>query len=304
MSFVSVIIPNYNHAIFLQQRIESVLSQSFQNFEMIIIDDCSTDDSRAIIETYRNHPKVSQIVYNEQNSGSAFKQWINGISLAKGEWVWIAESDDWAEHDFLERMIQAVTENPTCGLVYCRSFYTNEKGERLWPVTDEKKTVFHQGETFIRETLSCYNAIVNVSSCMYKSELFIPEKVALYERMRLCGDWFFYVLLAEKADVVEVQSPLNYCRRHGANISENAETRGLTFLEGADVLDYILDHHSVKKSYYSRFWGRQWAKYEKQWGFSAETNTAIRKRLRVKHRSIIRYHGIYLVRNLFRRCRK
>ena len=152
MSFVSVIIPNYNHAIFLQQRIESVLSQSFQNFEMIIIDDCSTDDSRAIIETYRNHPKVSQIVYNEQNSGSAFKQWINGISLAKGEWVWIAESDDWAEHDFLERMIQAVTENPTCGLVYCRSFYTNEKGERLWPVTDEKKTVFHQGETFIRES--------------------------------------------------------------------------------------------------------------------------------------------------------
>ncbi|MDR1783951.1 MAG: glycosyltransferase, partial [Dysgonamonadaceae bacterium] len=98
---VSVILPNYNHARFLEQRIQSIVDQTFQEFELIILDDCSTDDSRGIIENYRDNPKVSQIIYNEQNSGSTFKQWIKGINAAKGEYIWLAESDDWAENDFL-----------------------------------------------------------------------------------------------------------------------------------------------------------------------------------------------------------
>jgi hypothetical protein len=166
-------------------------------------------------------------------------------------------------------------------------------------VRDENAIVLHQGETFICETLSCYNALVNVSACLFKRSLFKPEQVSLYENMRLCGDWLLYVLLAEQADVVEVKSPLNYCRRHGTNISEDAEARGLSFLEGVNVLDYILDHHQVKKAYYSRFWGRQWAKYEKQWGFSEATNSAIRERFRKRYKSIIIYYNIYIVRNSF-----
>ena len=305
MKKVTVIMPNYNHAPFLRQRIESVLGQSFRDFEVIIMDDCSNDESLSIIETYRNHPKVRDIVYNEQNSGSAFKQWVRGIGLARGEGVWIAESDDWAELDFLEKMMQAIEKNSSCGLVFCKSYCTDEKGKLLWLVPDEKKVVVHQGESFLRKTLSLYNAIVNVSSCLFKRELFDPRKVVLYEHMRLCGDWFFYSLLAEKADILEVKSPLNYCRRHGTNISEDAETRGLSFLEGIDVLDYILEHHTVKRSFYSRFWGRQWAKYEMLWGFSSETNSAIRKKFAErKYKSIIRYYRIYHIRNVFRRCRK
>lgn len=304
MPAVSVIVPNFNHAAFLKQRIDSVLNQTFQDFEMILIDDCSSDDSRAIIETYRNHPKVSQVVYNEQNSGSAFLQWNKGIAMAKGDWIWIAESDDWAEHDFLERMTRAISDHPSCGLAYCRSYRTDEQGNLLWEVPDENTVVRHQGETFIRETLSCYNALVNVSACLFKRSLFKPEKVSLYENMRLCGDWLFYVLLAEQADVVEVKSPLNYCRRHGTNISEDAESRGLSFLEGANVLDYILDHHQVNKAHYSRFWGRQWAKYEKLWGFSKATNSAIRDRFKDRYKSIIKYYNIYIVINYFKRWRK
>src|SRR6187549_2432119 len=94
---VSVIIPNYNHAKFLRQRLESVLNQSFRDFEVIILDDCSTDESFQVIEDYRAHPKVSHIVFNKENTGSTFIQWKKGIELAKGEWIWIAESDDWCE---------------------------------------------------------------------------------------------------------------------------------------------------------------------------------------------------------------
>jgi glycosyltransferase involved in cell wall biosynthesis len=80
---LSTIIPNYNHASFLEQRIDIVLNQTCQDFEVIILDDCYTNNSREIIERYRNHPKVSRIVYNEVNSGSTFKQCEKGITLAQ-----------------------------------------------------------------------------------------------------------------------------------------------------------------------------------------------------------------------------
>lgn len=293
MSQVSVIVPNFNHAPYLRQRLDSILEQTFQDFELIVIDDCSTDNSHEVIESYHSHPKVSQIVYNERNSGSAFRQWVNGITQAQGEWVWIAESDDWAEPTFLETMMRAVTEHPTCGLAYCWSYRTDEKGTLLWDVPDKKEVKLYRGETFIREKLLFSNVLVNVSACLFKRELFKPECVTLYEQMRLCGDWFFYVLLAEQANVVVVKSPMNYCRRHGTNISESAEAKGLTFLEGAEVLDYIVDRYHIKQLEYARFWGRQWAKYRRIWNFSSETNAAVRKRFALQHPGIYLYYLIY-----------
>src|SRR5690348_15535502 len=85
---VSVIIPNYNHADHLQQRIETVLNQTYRDFDVIILDDCSTDGSKEVIEKYRNHPAVKTIVYNDVNSGNPFLQWKKGLDLAGGEWIW------------------------------------------------------------------------------------------------------------------------------------------------------------------------------------------------------------------------
>ena len=62
-----------------------------------------------------------QLVYNEQNSGSTFKQWNKGISLASGEYVWIAESDDVAEPTFLEKLVDCLVDHPDAGLAYCQS---------------------------------------------------------------------------------------------------------------------------------------------------------------------------------------
>lgn len=83
---VSVIIPNYCHARYLDERITSVLNQTYENFEVIILDDCSPDDgaSKAVIEKYSDNSHISHIVFNEQNSGSTFKQWNKGFQLSKG----------------------------------------------------------------------------------------------------------------------------------------------------------------------------------------------------------------------------
>src|SRR5690242_21921320 len=87
---VSVIIPNYNHARYLPRRIESVLRQSYQDFELILMDDASTDDSREVLSLYLSDPRV-RVQFNEVNSGSPFKQWNKGVKLARGKYVWIAE---------------------------------------------------------------------------------------------------------------------------------------------------------------------------------------------------------------------
>jgi len=104
MPTVSVVVPNYNHARYLQQRIDSILSQTYQDFELILLDDCSTDHSRDILASYRENPKV-RIEYNDENSGTVFKQWNKGVRMARGRYIWMAESDDFADPRFLARMV-------------------------------------------------------------------------------------------------------------------------------------------------------------------------------------------------------
>ena len=131
MPTVSVIVPNYCHAPYLEQRIESILQQTFQDFELILLDDCSTDGSREILERYRNHPKVSGIFYNERNSGSPFKQWEKGLSKAKGDYVWIAESDDFSSPCFLERCVRILDTRPDCSIVFTSSYIVDSHSRTI-----------------------------------------------------------------------------------------------------------------------------------------------------------------------------
>ena len=289
---VSVVVPNFNHAPFLQQRIDSILNQTFQDFELILLDDASTDQSREIIERYRDNPHVSHVVFNEVNSGSAFSQWNKGIELACGEWVWVAESDDWAEPNFLETLLEKAGFSKNCVLAYAGTWWVDELGNKLWDTPEsEKVNVFH-GHDFIRQRFAICNSIANVSECIFRRDAYRPGEARRYGQMRLCGDWFFYVLLAEMGDVVEVEQPLSCYRQHDGNISSDAERKGLTFLEGADVLDYMIGHCGLKRSDYARGWGRLWAKYERQYGFSPEVRKAVQHRMG-NYMQICFFHRIY-----------
>lgn len=83
---VSVIVPNYNHVRFLPKRIDSILRQAYQDVELILPDDCSTDGSRKFLSQYGGNPRV-RLEFNHVNSGSTYKQWNRGVSLAQGEYV-------------------------------------------------------------------------------------------------------------------------------------------------------------------------------------------------------------------------
>src|SRR5579875_340873 len=120
-AIVSVIVPNYNHARFLRQRLDTILAQTFPDFELILLDDCSSDGSQQILGEYASRPRVSHVVFNETNSGSTFKQWNKGVRLAHGEYVWIAESDDYSAPTFVGRMLAVLQSDPAITFAYCRS---------------------------------------------------------------------------------------------------------------------------------------------------------------------------------------
>src|SRR5688572_17975438 len=159
---VSVIVPNYNHAPYLAQRIDSVLAQTCQEFELILLDDCSPDASREVMERYRDHPKVAQIVHNAHNSGSTFKQWDKGIALARGDYVWIAESDDWSEPTQLQVLLDGMRRDPDCVLSYCQTYVVNDEGGINWQSRHRALSELVDGASYIREFLAT-NSIYNAS---------------------------------------------------------------------------------------------------------------------------------------------
>ena len=216
---VSVIIPNYNHAPFLKERIDSVLNQSYRNFEVILLDDYSTDNSREIIESYRGHEKISHIEFNTMNSGSTFKQWEKGINIAKGEWIWIAESDDVAHNNFLSILTQYLTDNAS--IVFCRSQIITENGEKLDefnPSNNEVAVSFDlKGDLFVEQNMILNNSISNASSVIFSRNKYLKE-VSIPPYYKLSGDYLAYLQLSKNSNVIFESRALNFYRIHSNTV--------------------------------------------------------------------------------------
>jgi glycosyltransferase involved in cell wall biosynthesis len=260
MPNVSVIVPNYNHAPYLHQRIESILNQTYQDYELILLDDCSTDNSRDIFLEYKYHPKVSHVIFNEVNSGSTFKQWHKGIELAKGKYIWLAESDDWADSSFLESLVVGFELTPNVILVFCQSFYIDKNGNIIRKTISSDKIIVKNGTSFIRHRLTSENAIYNASMCLFKKSVYMEVSREQYEKMKYCGDWFLWSLLSEQGDVVELKKQLNYYRKHDNNVSGLADQNGLSIFEGFNIFLYNRKYGTSKIQYLITLieWAKKW----------------------------------------------
>lgn len=232
---VSVIIPNYNHGPYLDQRIQSVLAQTYPHFEVILLDDCSQDDSAAVLARYRTHVRVSHVVVNETNSGSTFKQWAAGIALAQGEWIWVAESDDWCEPTLLQVLVEGV--GPGTSLAFCQSV-TVRDNDVLWVGQPTALARTHAGPAFVQARMLHANGIYNASMCIFRKANYYAIGDA-FTTYRFCGDWLFWIGLAQHGDVFESGRFLNYFRKHGADVSGPAYRNGLAYRENVRLLDEL-----------------------------------------------------------------
>lgn len=250
---ISVIIPNYNHAKYLDERIQSVLSQTYQDFELIILDDCSPDNgaSKAIIEKYRYNPHISHIVYNDVNSGSTFKQWHKGLDLAKGDLIWIAESDDKCEVNLLETLVNQFSINQKCVLAYCVSILFDDFGQVLGYSGEPGENMQMSGDDFIRNYMCDGNAIWNASSALFKRDIAISINKQ-YDTFRGAGDRLFWIEMAERGHVSIVKKKLNYLRQHPNNSSKQFYATGINQKEDKLILDYIYQQGHISKI---SFWG-------------------------------------------------
>ncbi|WP_158992226.1 glycosyltransferase family 2 protein [Mucilaginibacter sp. L196] len=235
---ISVIIPNYNHARFLKQRIVSVLDQTYQNFEIIILDDRSTDNSKEIIEQFRQSEKITHIVYNEKNSGSTFKQWKAGIELAQGDYIWIAESDDYCENTFLETLVSGL-ETDTA-LTYCQSAFVDESGKILYKYKAEHTHHHLNGMTFLTTHMLNGNAIFNASMCLWKKTNY-KKVTSEYLKYKFCGDWIFWSELALTGNVIISGKILNYYRVNTTGVSHTLSSTPVIIKEEFEALKYICD---------------------------------------------------------------
>lgn len=296
MPKVSVIVPNYNHAPYLEQRIESILNQTFQDFELILLDDCSNDNSVEVLKRYAAHPKLSHLVINEHNSGSTFKQWDKGIALSKGEYVWIAESDDVADLSFLETISNLIKNRPDIGLAYTQSRLINSKGNVTYEPTFEKVDPVkkYSGTDYIRTKLLFSNVIWNASMMVFRKSLYDVVDKSQFVNMKYCGDWFFYTLISEQCNVLEINQVLNNFRVHTQNVSTNAESNGKTFFEGLDIYNYGRKYLSLPERFNSDYrWAKQLYKSNMKYHFSLALNKEISKKLFRRNLSILVLNKLY-----------
>jgi glycosyltransferase involved in cell wall biosynthesis len=243
---VSVIVPGYNHAPFLDERIRSIVGQSYQNIEILLMDDCSPDGSRDILESWaRKDPRIS-LLFNDENSGSPFHQWKIGADWASGKYLWIAESDDVAELDMLKLHVEALERNASAVIAYSQSTMIDQHGEEIgsWNVNYEK--IFASslrwrarftvsGSSEVAERMVYSNTIPNASGTLIRKSAFdaagLPEVT-----WRLNGDWLFYSRLLQHGDVEYFPEGRNKFRHHPQTQRVIANRSSSTYFEVVALL--------------------------------------------------------------------
>lgn len=241
---VSVVIPGHNHARYLRQRVDSVLAQDYPNIEVILLDDCSTDDSADIMLSYGDNPKVSHVVVNEENTGNPFLQWTKGIELAQGDYVWIAESDDSAELDFISKLMTSLINTPDAVLAYSGSYFIDEKGKTLNYTWDSKASnvrgVIYDGKDFSIRRMVYTNRLYNASMIIFSKKVFYSLD-RIFTKFRHGGDWLFWFEIIQHGKVCEVPEKLNYFRQHDNKVSNNAKKSGADFDENAAIQSIFIE---------------------------------------------------------------
>ncbi|MDN3492431.1 glycosyltransferase family 2 protein [Winogradskyella bathintestinalis] len=240
---VSIIIPNFNHINYLPQRLDSVFNQTYQDFEVILLDDASTDGSADILKTYQNHPNVSHVILNTVNSGGPFKQWKKGIELAKGKYIWIAESDDVAHTFFLEETVKFAESKQDLGLVFVASEVINKddklKEKKMKPAS---KTTGFTIESL--EDISNYlikeQSIPNASGVLFNTKILESINLIDLENFRNTGDRYAYIQIALKSKIYFLDDALNYFRMHGLNTTKRNKVNNKLYYDRLLIVEGVI----------------------------------------------------------------
>jgi hypothetical protein len=240
------------------------------------LDDASLDNSINVLNRYTDYPDV-QLVCNETNSGSPFKQWLRGIDLARSDILWIAESDDISSLRFLETLFPAIN-RPGVKLAYTNSHIINEKDaitgnytgtEYLSSLSATKWNSNYEvtAEKEINDGLGVKNTILNISAVLVHRFEFNQEFRNVIEDMHIAGDWYFIVNAIRGGTVAYIARKLNYHRRHSTSvIAQTVSKKKMKdfFREFLLVQSYIIETYCLHSEFLPKWEGylrKQWSEF-------------------------------------------
>jgi len=234
---VTVIIPCFNRESFIRETIDSVLNQTYEPVEIIVIDDGSTDGSRDVLESYKD--KIILLEHpGRVNRGQSAA--INlGLDQSSGEYIAILDSDDLFDKDKIKRQVEILDNMPDIGVVYCNGFFINEKNDILYKILPDNHNESNKPE---RMLLECHFNIPS-NSLVRKS---IYDKIGNYdETMRSAQDHDMGIRIMEVTKAFFINETLWYYRRHcDSQSSRHALRRWQT---GFQILEKAMNRYPYGK---------------------------------------------------------
>lgn len=210
LSRVDVVVPNYNHARHLAERVASIEAQSLPVSRVVLLDDASCDASPGVLQVIGQYCEPAPLLLRRRvNSGSPFLQWREGVRRTRGEFVWIAEADDVAEPALLASLAEAMRCDSGIVFAYMQSCRIDRDGRVLAPDylgwTDDldaarwRTPYTVQGRVEIARSLAVKNTIPNASAVLFRRdalEAVLEDRIDVIEPLRVAGDWAIYLYLA------------------------------------------------------------------------------------------------------------
>jgi glycosyltransferase involved in cell wall biosynthesis len=226
---VSVIIPTYNRMEYILDAVESVLAQTFEDFEVLVVDDGSTDNTREVLASISSDRVFT---FHKPNRGVASA--LNfGIERARGSYIARLDSDDMFLPEKLELQVKVLNEKPGVGLVYTQAYNTDAKGE----ITE----LYPEGHTPPGEPLRAlrYSLFAPSQSIMFRREL-LRETGLFDEGLRIAEDWDFFIRMAQNCRLYYIAKPLVKIRKHSEMLTgdklESLEQTIIVLEKNRDVL--------------------------------------------------------------------
>ena len=235
---ISVVIATYNRAEYLPQTIESILAQTFKNFELIVVDDGSSDNTRAILESYGD---CLRVCYQSNRGPSAARN--VGVRQARGAWIAIQDSDDLCTDNHLEVLFGHVTQHPDCGMVFGNGAYLvgPEHGRRTIIPAAKSRKLARAGVT-LDDLFD--KSIVRLQGSLISRRAY--DEVGQHdESFRICMDLDLAFRIFMKFPVCYVDQIVFLYRKHEGNIGRNEELR---LVENIRVIEKLVkDYPAARK---------------------------------------------------------
>ncbi len=217
---VSVCIPSYNHARYIGKAIESVLSQTFTDWEVVVVDNCSPDNTLEVVHGFTD-PRI-RLYTNETNIG-AVRNWNRCASLARGQYLAILQSDDQYLSAMLERTAQMLDDHPRVGLTHTGFHRIDSEGTYIDTKKRWDQDQVKEGRAVLRELTA--DGYITPSTVVMRRDLF-TEEGGFDERYQYNIDWSMWMRIALVSDIGYVAEPLVLQRTgHPSSLTVTGLTR-------------------------------------------------------------------------------